>query len=94
MDQPPNSARRVFLHPEARSRYANWEAIASETASQLRLMGGRRPDDARIAELVQTLATHSEPFRRLWDTGDVAEERTGSAVSAHQLGGRLRVDGS
>lgn len=89
MDQPPNAARQLFLHPEARSRYVNWEAIASETVAQLRLMTGRRPGDAQLTALVTDLSTRSEPFRRLWNTGNVTEKRIGTAHIAHPLIGRL-----
>ncbi|WP_218883522.1 hypothetical protein [Allobranchiibius huperziae] len=64
----PTPRGRCFI-PGGEIAVRDWETIASETVSQLRLMSGRRPDDARIAELVRTLATHGEPFWRPWDTG-------------------------
>lgn len=66
MPQPRNAAPELSLHPEARARYSNWEAIAAETVAQLRLLTGRRPDDAKLAALVGELAIRSEPFRQLW----------------------------
>ncbi|MCD7439727.1 helix-turn-helix transcriptional regulator [Streptomyces lincolnensis] len=92
MPQPRNAARELFLHPEARSRYANWEAIAAETVAQLRLLTGRRPDDAKLATLVGELAIRSEPFRQLWATGDVREKRLGVARIVHPVVGTLEFD--
>ncbi|MFE3850355.1 helix-turn-helix transcriptional regulator [Streptomyces griseorubiginosus] len=92
MPQPRNAARLLFLHPEARSRYANWEAMAAETVAQLRLLTGRRPDDAELAALVGELAIRSEPFRRLWATGDVREKRLGVTRIVHPVVGTLEFD--
>jgi len=92
MPQPRNAARQLFLHPEARARYSNWEAIAAETVAQLRLLTGRRPDDAKLAALVGELAIRSEPFRRLWATGDVREKRLGVARIVHPVVGTLEFD--
>ncbi|MEE1764240.1 helix-turn-helix transcriptional regulator [Streptomyces sp. SP18BB07] len=92
MSQPRNAARQLFLHPEARARYANWEAMAAETVAQLRLLTGRRPDDAELAALVGELAIRSEPFRQLWATGDVREKRLGVTRVVHPVVGTLEFD--
>lgn len=92
MPRPRNAARQLFLHPEARSRYADWNEIAAETVAQLRLATGRRPDDAGLTALVGELAIRSEPFRRLWATGDVREKRLGVVRLAHPVVGNLEFD--
>lgn len=92
MPQPRNAARQLFLHPEAQARYSNWETIAAETVAQLRLLTGRWPDDARLAALIGELAIRSEPFRRLWATGDVREKRLGVARILHPVVGTLEFD--
>ncbi|ELP70936.1 helix-turn-helix transcriptional regulator [Streptomyces turgidiscabies] len=92
MPQPRNAARELFLHPDARARYSNWEAIAAETVAQLRLLTGRRPDDAKLAALVGELAIRSEPFRQLWATGDVREKRLGVVRIVHPVVGTLEFD--
>lgn len=92
MPPPRNAARRLFLHPEALSLYANWHEIAAETVAQLRLATGRRPDDAGLASLVGELAIRSEPFRRLWATGDVREKRLGVARIRHPVAGMLELE--
>ena len=92
MPRPRNAARQLFLHPEARSRYANWDEIAAETVAQLRLATGRRPDDTGLTSLVGELAIRSEPFRRLWATGDVREKRLGLVRLVHPIVGDLEFD--
>lgn len=92
MPQPRNAARQLFLHPEARAGYSNWEALAAETVAQLRLSTGRWPADPQLAALIGELAIRSEPFRRLWATGDVREKRLGVARIAHPVVGMLEFD--
>jgi transcriptional regulator with XRE-family HTH domain len=92
MARPRNAARHLFLHPEARSGYANWAEMAAETVAQLRLMAGRWPGDAGLTSLVGELAIRSEPFRQLWASGDVQEKRVGTAHVVHRLVGRLEFD--
>jgi transcriptional regulator with XRE-family HTH domain len=88
----PNAARLIFLHPEARSRYQNWDDIAAETVAQLRLMAGRWPGDVGLNALIQELATRSDPFRKLWATGDVHEKREGTVKLRHPMVGSLTFD--
>ena len=92
MARPRNAARHLFLHPEARSSYGNWDALAAETVAQLRLLTGRWPDDAALTSLVGELAIRSGPFRRLWGTGDVLEKRAGAAHVVHRLVGVLEFE--
>jgi transcriptional regulator with XRE-family HTH domain len=92
MPRPRNAARQLFLHPEARSLYANWDAVAAETVAQLRLATGRRPHDPRLAALIGELSIRSDPFRHLWATGDVREKRLGTARLMHPVAGALEFD--
>ena len=92
MPHPRNAARQLFLHPQARSRYSNWDEIAAETVAQLRLATGRRPDDAGLNALVRDLTIRSSPFRRLWATGDVREKRLGVVRVVHPVVGNLEFD--
>ncbi len=92
MPRPRNTARQLFLHPEARSLYVNWDAVAAETVAQLRLATGRRPHDPRLAALIGELSIRSDPFRHLWATGDVGEKRLGTAQLLHPVAGALEFD--
>ncbi|MET7688118.1 hypothetical protein ABZT06_09075 [Streptomyces sp. NPDC005483] len=46
----------------------------------------------RPAQLVGELAIRSEPFRRLWATGDVREKRLGVTRIVHPVVGSLEFD--
>ncbi len=92
MSPPRNAARQLFLHPEARALYGNWEEIAAETVAQLRLSTGRSLGDARLTSLVGELAIRSEPFRQLWSQGDVREKRMGAVRLAHPVVGPMTFE--
>ncbi|WP_329331402.1 helix-turn-helix transcriptional regulator [Streptomyces sp. NBC_00663] len=84
-----NWARLVFLRPEYRDLFVDWEHKASDIVSQLRLDAGRHPDDPRLSSLVGELSVKSEEFRRLWATHDVKERCHGIQRLHHPLVGEL-----
>jgi transcriptional regulator with XRE-family HTH domain len=64
-------ARYLFLDPDARSFYVDWDEVAAATAAQLRVTAARYPTDERLVVLLDELAG-SPQFRTLWARGDVA----------------------
>lgn len=46
--QPLNSARYLFLDPRSQTFYPDWETIAREAVSALRLMAGQDPSDRAL----------------------------------------------
>jgi transcriptional regulator with XRE-family HTH domain len=89
--EAPNNARAVFLSPEARDFYPEWQAVAAETVAFLRLSAGRYPGDRRLRELVAELSAGSEDFRRLWADHPVKEKTWGVKRISHPLVGELDV---
>ncbi|TQL03111.1 helix-turn-helix domain-containing protein [Cellulomonas sp. SLBN-39] len=89
-----NWARLVFLRPEYRELFVDWEQKAADTVSQLRMDAGAHPDDPALAALVGELSVKSEEFRRLWATHDVKGRCDGPQRLRHPLVGELdlRVD--
>ncbi|GGG60222.1 transcriptional regulator [Kocuria dechangensis] len=83
--------RWAFLDEEARSRYVDWEKIASSMVGTLRLDAGRHPDDPLLAQLVGELAVHSEEFRTWWADHRVVERRDGTKRLNHPLVGHLDI---
>ncbi len=71
-----NMARMVFLDPNARSLYLDWECKATEVVSVLRLYAGCYPDDPHLLALVGELSVRSEEFRSLWAAHTVADKGT------------------
>ena len=89
--QPPNMARAVFLDPQVRHLYPDWEAKARETVAYLRLATGRHPDDQRLARLLGELSIASVEFASLWSAHLVAEKGHGSRRFRHPEVGELTM---
>ncbi|MEU5366032.1 helix-turn-helix transcriptional regulator [Streptomyces sp. NPDC005925] len=89
--QERNWARLVFLNPEYRDLYVEWEQKATDMVSHLRMDAGCHPDDPRLSSLVGELSVKSEEFRRLWATHDVKEKSHGVKHLRHPLVGELTL---
>jgi transcriptional regulator with XRE-family HTH domain len=90
--QERNWARMVFLQPEYRDLFVEWEQKASDVVSFLRMDAGCCPDDPRLSALVGELSVKSEEFRRLWATHDVREKSYGVKHLRHPLVGELKLN--
>jgi transcriptional regulator with XRE-family HTH domain len=66
--------RLVFLDPDAREFYPEWERAAANTVAGLRAAVGLDRDDPALIELVGELSAKSEPFRRLWARHDIRQK--------------------
>ncbi|MFC8970353.1 helix-turn-helix domain-containing protein [Streptomyces sp. NPDC057094] len=89
--QERNWARMVFLRPEYRELYVEWEQKAIDIVCHLRMDAGCHPDDPRLSALVGELSVKSEDFRRLWATHDVKEKSHGVKLLRHPLVGDLAL---
>ncbi|MFC5749793.1 helix-turn-helix domain-containing protein [Actinomadura rugatobispora] len=83
-----NLARMVFLRPESRRLFVDWESKAAEVVGALRLEAGRRPG---LPALVDELSVKSEEFRRLWARHDVKERSHGTDRLDHPVAGALTL---
>ncbi|MBA9001620.1 helix-turn-helix transcriptional regulator [Thermomonospora cellulosilytica] len=86
-----NWARLVFLRPDHRRLFVDWESKAADVVGALRLDAGRDPDDPRLSALVGELSVKSEEFRRLWARHDVKEKSHGTQRLHHPLVGDLTL---
>ncbi|MFF5017776.1 helix-turn-helix domain-containing protein [Streptomyces sp. NPDC001165] len=86
-----NWARLVFLHPEYRDLFVDWEQKAIDIVCALRMDAGCYPDDPRLSALVGELSVKSDEFRRLWATHDVKEKSHGVKHLHHPLVGDLSL---
>ncbi|MFJ8197645.1 helix-turn-helix domain-containing protein [Streptomyces sp. NPDC096152] len=89
--QDRNWARMVFLRPEYRDLFVDWEQKAIDIVCALRMEAGCYPDDPRLSALVGELSVKSEDFRRLWATHDVKEKSHGVKRLRHPLVGELAL---
>ncbi|MEU0002979.1 helix-turn-helix transcriptional regulator [Streptomyces sp. NPDC006314] len=87
-----NWARLVFLRPEYRDLFIDWEQKAIDIVCALRMDAGCYPDDPRLSALVGELSVKSEEFRRLWATHDVREKSHGVKRLHHPLVGDLSLN--
>ncbi|MFD7875387.1 helix-turn-helix domain-containing protein [Streptomyces sp. NPDC059766] len=89
--QERNWARLVFLRPDYRDLFVDWDQKATDIVSYLRMDAGCHPDDPRLSALVGELSVKSEVFRRLWATHDVKEKSHGTKRMRHPLVGDLAL---
>jgi transcriptional regulator with XRE-family HTH domain len=89
--QPANWARFVFLNPEARKFYGDWDRTAKDCVAILRSEAGRNPRDRELSDLVGELATQSEEFRGLWATHNVRLHTKGVKRFNHPIVGELEL---
>jgi transcriptional regulator with XRE-family HTH domain len=84
-----NLARFLFLAPEARSFYVEWDAVAAATAGQLRASAGRYPADPVLARLISELRAASDIFEGLWARAEVEMRSHGTKSFRHPAVGIL-----
>jgi transcriptional regulator with XRE-family HTH domain len=88
---PPNLARHVFLHPDARTVYPNWLAAADEQVSRLRAASSRWADDEGFGALLDELRAAPE-FVERWAIFPTTDKRRGTTQIVHPDLGRLRLN--
>ena len=86
-----NQLRVIFLDPDSRRIYSDWDTVAAETVATLRASVGTDLDDPRLTELVGELSLKSEDFRRLWARHDVGVKTAGVKRYLHALVGELTL---
>ncbi|OBG68950.1 MULTISPECIES: helix-turn-helix transcriptional regulator [unclassified Mycobacterium] len=91
--RPANTARFVYLHPEAaREFFVDYDQIVRDAAAKLRMEAGRNPHDEELIALVGELSTRSELFRQRWASQDVRLHRSGRKRLHHPVVGQLDLD--
>src|SRR3954451_3324446 len=89
--QPGNWARFIFLSPDARAFYADWDRAAKDSVAILRSEAGRNPHDRDLTHLVGELATKSEEFRGHWAAHNVRLHTKGVKRFNHPVVGELEL---
>jgi transcriptional regulator with XRE-family HTH domain len=91
-DGPPNTALFLFLDEHrARQLFPQWERIAGDTVSLLRVEAGRRPDDPALVSLIGQLSTRSGAFRTHWAANDVRAHKPGIKAFRHPAIGEVNL---
>jgi transcriptional regulator with XRE-family HTH domain len=86
-----NQVRAIFLDPEAREIFPEWDVVAADTVASLRAAAGTDLDDPRLTELVGELSLKSPEFGRLWARHDVRIKTRGIKRFAHPMVGDLTL---
>lgn len=89
--QPANTARFMFLNPEAPTFFPDWEQNANDVVAVLRGYAGRKPHDRSLSDLIGELATRSGEFRTRWAAHNVRFHRTGLKRMHHPVVGDLEL---
>jgi transcriptional regulator with XRE-family HTH domain len=84
-----NILRAIFLEPELRMVYRDWDAMTTRVVPFLRAVLGAEPPDREMLELVGELSIASQRFRTLWARHDVKHRSTGTALFYHPQVGPL-----
>lgn len=86
-----NLMHRVFLHPEARTFYADWEVVAGNSVAGFRMQHGAAPRDPRIVAVARELLSSSPDFVRLWERHDTRRKRLEAKRFRHPEVGELTL---
>ena len=89
--RPANSARFMFLNPDARTFFPDWDRGADDIVAVLRGYAGRKPHDRSLSDLIGELATRSDEFRTRWAAHNVRFHRTGLKRIHHPVVGDLEL---
>ncbi|WP_341361004.1 helix-turn-helix transcriptional regulator [Georgenia sp. M64] len=88
---PVNTARYMFLDPRSRDFYPDWDVVARDSVSSLRLLVGHDPSDRALAALVGELATRSDEFRTWWGSHTVRAHSAGTKRINHPVVGEVAL---
>lgn len=87
----PNLTDILFLSPQGRALYRNWEEEAQLATASLRLVAGRHPQDGDLGGLVGRLAVQSQEFAALWARHPVRTCTDGVKHFQHPLVGEMQL---
>jgi transcriptional regulator with XRE-family HTH domain len=86
-----NLLRALFLDPDAKALYRDWEDECRALVAAMRPAAGVGGGDPRLARLVEELSASSERFRELWGRHEVRARTSGVTVFDHPRVGMLEL---
>lgn len=87
-----NFVRMIFMDPQMKALYEDWEGMARASVSLLRMQALDNPNDPRLAALVGELSLSQPLFRKWWAARTVAREEFGTKTVRHPELGDLTID--
>jgi transcriptional regulator with XRE-family HTH domain len=91
-DIRPSLPRLLFLDPQARALYRDWDQEAADYVAYLRLISGKYPDDETLTRMIGELCVRDDAFAALWASGRVGECVAGTKRMIHPHTGEITVD--
>lgn len=88
----PSLPRLLFLDPQVRGMYSDWEREAADYVAYLRLISGKYAGDAELMSMIGELCVGDKAFAELWARGQVGECVAGTKRMVHPTSGRITVD--
>jgi transcriptional regulator with XRE-family HTH domain len=86
-----NSLIALFLDPQMRSFYEDWDNVAQSTVARLRGLIGKDVDDPRLRTLLTELSERSPDFSRLWARQDIQLTPPRSQIVNHPIVGSIEL---
>jgi transcriptional regulator with XRE-family HTH domain len=87
-----NLVRFLFFDPRARERVIDWEQVARQAVSTLRVDSSANVGDTRLGQLVDELSHQSPQFRDLWTRHEVTTFATGQLRFNNPVVGPITVN--
>ena len=88
---PGNVALWLFTDARAGEVLVDRQEVARGVLARLRAATARRPDDARVAAVVETLRRESDEAAAWWSRQDVRDDRSGRKRIRHPRLGEVTV---
>jgi transcriptional regulator with XRE-family HTH domain len=87
----PNLLAKIFLDPDARAFYPDWEDVARYTVAGFRQVQGRSPHDPRVVQVVEELSRGSADFVAMWGRHEARGARLASKRFRHPRVGEMTL---
>ncbi|HEY8984362.1 MAG TPA: transcriptional regulator, partial [Streptomyces sp.] len=86
-----NPLRAVFLEPEMRALYPQWDDVTAKAVSGLRATLTLDDTDPQLLQTIGELTVASERFRTLWARREVRRRAVGHTRFDHPMAGQLEL---
>jgi transcriptional regulator with XRE-family HTH domain len=86
-----NLLLKLFLDPNARTFYNDWEAAAVTTVAGFRLLYGQGPHHRRVREVLSSMLDHSPEFAELWRRNEARGKQAELKTFRHRDVGELTL---
>jgi transcriptional regulator with XRE-family HTH domain len=92
LEPPANTVRYLFLNPDARAFWLDWDEMADQAVSYLRASAALDGHDQQLKDLTIELLAASPDFRLRWADNNVGFHQTGTKRFNHPVAGELTLD--